>query len=245
VVARAAAVLSRSSRDRTAALAVTALFVLVYGAAAGFLPEVSLGWEVAVLVLVVIPATMLLIWLALPLARLRGLLLVGLTLALLALAFRVLDLDVLFNLAKLLALTALGFWFLGWFETVSWTVLVAALIPWVDIWSVFFGPTGEITDDHYSVFQEVSIAFRIPGSDGAANLGPPDILFFALFLAAAARFGLRVAWTWLAMTALLGATLVLAATTDVGGLPALPAVCLGFLAANADVLWRRLRTTPS
>ena len=43
------------------------------------------------------------------------------------------------------------------------------------------------------------------------------------------------------MTALIGATLVLAATTDIGGLPALPAVSAGFLLANADLLWHALR----
>jgi hypothetical protein len=44
------------------------------------------------------------------------------------------------------------------------------------------------------------------------------------------------------MTALLGLTLVVTAYTDVAGLPALPAVCLGFLLPNADLLWRALRT---
>jgi hypothetical protein len=34
---------------------------------------------------------------------------------------------------------------------------------------------------------------------------------------------------------------VLAASFDVAGLPALPAVCLGFLLPNADLLWRLLR----
>ncbi|MBA3348653.1 MAG: hypothetical protein H0T13_08850 [Actinobacteria bacterium] len=231
------------SRARWAALAAVSAFVVVYAAAAGFLWEASIGWDVAFLVLVPIPATFLVIWLALPFARGPGsrLLIAGIGFALLALVFRVAELDALFNMAKLAALTALGFCFLTYFETVSWTVLIAALIPWVDIWSVFFGPTGKITEDHFSVFEEVSIAFRVPGQDGYANLGPPDILFFALFLAAAARFGLRIGWTWLAMTALLGVTLVLTATTDVGGLPALPAICLGYLAANADLFWRALR----
>lgn len=227
---------------RTAALAAVTLFLLAYGAGAGYLWEASLGWDIAFLVLVPIPATMLVIWLALPFMAARGLLLVGVALAVLAVAFRLADLDVLFNVAKLFALVALGFWFLSYFETVAWTVLVAAIIPWVDIWSVFFGPTGKITEDHYSVFEEVSIAFRVPGQESYAQLGPPDIMFFALFLASCARFGLRVAATWVAMTALLGATLVLTVTTDVGGLPALPAICLGFLAANADVLWRSLRS---
>jgi hypothetical protein len=43
------------------------------------------------------------------------------------------------------------------------------------------------------------------------------------------------------MTACLGATLVLTATTDVTGLPALPAICVGFLLPNADLLWQALR----
>jgi hypothetical protein len=43
------------------------------------------------------------------------------------------------------------------------------------------------------------------------------------------------------MTALLGATLILTATTDVTGLPALPAICVGFLLPNADLLWTALR----
>ena len=43
------------------------------------------------------------------------------------------------------------------------------------------------------------------------------------------------------MTALLGATLIVTATTDVSGLPALPAICIGFLLPNADLLWTALR----
>ena len=114
----------------------------------------------------------------------------------------------LFNLAKLFSLIALGFLFLTWFETVAWAVLIAVIIPWVDIWSVFFGPTEKVTEDHPSVFNDVAIEFAVPGSAEGARIGPPDILFFALFLAAAARFGLRVAWTWIGMTAMLSATLI-------------------------------------
>ena len=217
------------------------LFLAVYGAAAGYLWEASLGWDVAFLVLVLIPATLLVVWLLLPYLGARGLLPVGLSLAVLAIGFRAAELDQLFNLAKLFALIALGFWFLGFFETVAWAALVAAVIPGVDALSVWRGPTGHIVEQEPGVFEDVSIAFRIPGQEGTANLGPPDILFFALFLGAAERFGLRVAATWVAMTALLGLTLLLAATTDVTGLPALPAICIGFLAANADLLWRALR----
>nr|MBA2332100.1 hypothetical protein [Actinomycetota bacterium] len=192
---------------------------------------------------VLFPATFVVIWLLLPLASSRGLLPVGLSLVVLAVVFRLAELDVLFNLAKLFGLTALGFWFLSYFETVAWAVLIAAIIPWVDAISVWRGPTEYVVSEQPGVLEDVSIGFRIPGepTSSSATLGPPDVLFFALFLAAAHRFGLRVAWTWLAMTALLGATLVLAATTDVAGLPALPAVAFGFLIPNADLLWRALR----
>ena len=69
----------------------------------------------------------------------------------------------------------------------------------------------------------------------------PDLLFFALFLGAAARWKLRVRLTWLAMTLSFGATLALTVWFDISGLPALPLLSFGFLAPNADILWRRLR----
>ena len=81
----------------------------------------------------------------------------------------------------------------------------------------------------------------MPGEDGAARLGPPDVIFFALFLAAARRFGLRVGATWIGMTAALSITLIATYTYDLRGLPALPAISLGFLLPNADLLWRSLR----
>src|SRR5207237_275307 len=64
---------------------------------------------------------------------------------------------------------------------------------------------------------------------------------FALFLGSAARFKLRVPWTWLCLTASVGGTMALATYFDVGGLPALPLLSLGFLLPNADILWRAVR----
>jgi hypothetical protein len=146
------------------------------------------------------------------------------------------------NFCKLFGVTAVGFWFLGYFETLSWVVLVAVIIPWVDAYSVFapHGPTNVIVNQHRHVFTTFSFAFPIPGEPGAANLGLPDLLFFALFLAAAARFSLRPALTWLLMTMSFGATLALAAVWR-GGLPALPLLALSFLLANGDEIWRQLR----
>ena len=100
--------------------------------------------------------------------------------------------------------------------------------------------TNVIVNQHRHVFTTFSFAFPIPGQTGAANLGLPDLLFFALFLAAAARFSLRPGWTWVLMTLSFGATLAIAAVWR-GGLPALPLLALSFLLANADLIWTRLR----
>jgi len=229
------------SSRRWAALAGLTAALAAYSAGAGHLWDGGLWPDVLFLTLVLFPATLALIWLLLPLSRQRGLLVAGVGLAVLAVILRLAELDVLFNVAKILALVALGFCFLSYFETVAWAVLVAAIIPWVDIVSVWRGPTDYVVSEQPQIFDNVAIAFRIPGEEFSAKLGPPDILFFALFLAAAGRFGLRVAWTWIGMTALLGATLILTATSDVDGLPALPAICIGFLLPNADLLWRELR----
>jgi hypothetical protein len=114
------------------------------------------------------------------------------------------------------------------------------VIPAVDAISVWRGPTKAITAHHFEVYTTVAIAFLVPGG-GAAYLGPPDILFYALFLAAAARWHLRVGWTWIAMTFMYSFTVVLANALDVSGLPALPFLSFGFLVANADLLWRAIR----
>lgn len=206
------------------------------------LPNLSDGWDRALIALVLIPATFALILLALPLWRARGLLLVGLALVVLALALELGDFKVPANLTKLAAMTALGFAFLALFESVAWVVLVASLIPWVDAYSVWRGPTRTIVEEQRELFTTLSIAFPVPGERGSANLGLPDILFFALFLAASARFRLRVGWTWVALVASFAVTLLAATIFDVAGLPALPLLSLGFLAPNADLLWRELRS---
>jgi hypothetical protein len=226
---------------RWAAFFAVAFLLATYTAAADRFWDASLWPDLIFLTVVLFPATLGLIWLLLPLREHPATLPAGLVCVVLAVLTHLLELDVLNNLAKLLALVLLGFWFLSWFENVMWAALIAVIIPWVDAISVWRGPTEHVVEERPEIFDAVSVAFRIPGEDSTANLGPPDILFFALFLAAADRFGLRVGWTWLAMTSLLGATLVLTATTDVTGLPALPAICVGFLLPNADILWTALR----
>jgi len=203
---------------------------------------VGLWSAVAVVAGAVLPATLGLVLLALPLARLpgRALLVITVALVLVAFAFTEAGWHLAANFAKLWAAVFTGWAFLRLFEELSWVVLVAVIIPVVDAISVWRGPTHQITEHHFSVYTNVSVAFLGPGG-GAAYLGPPDILFYALFLAAAVRWRLRPYWTWLSMTGMYSFTIVLTNAVDVGGLPALPFLSFGFLAANADLLWTRLR----
>ena len=126
-------------------------------------------------------------------------------------------------------------------DVVAGAVLVAFIVPWVDAYSVWRGPTHHIVHHQQHLFTTLSFAFPVPGEHGSANLGLPDLLFFALFLAAAARFRLRVGWTWVAMAASFGATMAIAVWAGLAGLPALPGLSLGFLLPNVDLIWHALR----
>ena len=228
---------------RAAALLALLAALALYYAFHERLWDASLWWDIAFLGLVLIPACFALVWLVLPLRTARGLLVAAAALGVLAWAFHEAGWSTPENFAKLFAVAFVGFAFLEYFETLSYVVLVALIIPWVDAFSVFssHGPTNNITKHHPHVFTLFSIAFPIPGSRYAANLGLPDLLFFSLFLAASVRYGLRPGLTWLLMTLSFGATLALSVWLDLNGLPALPLLSLGFLLANGDLIWRKLR----
>ena len=306
-------------------------------------PNLPTAADVLSIGFVLIPAVFGLVWIALPVRRWRGLLGAGVALAVLAVVASRADLHVLANFAKLGAATAVAFWFLGFFESVLLIALVALIIPIVDSYSVWRGPTRHILTERPEVFSALSFSFpvigerqafvvwreplvgprsfdvyRTPGGrrnddpirdendngqagfletnldadrdyayrvatrgpngasativarasdrgdgeqrggatssrfaptdvrvesvDSSAKLGIPDLLFFALFLGAADRFRLRVPATWIAMTLSFGLTLAGTYFFDISGLPALPLLALGFLAVNADLLWRTFRT---
>jgi hypothetical protein len=231
----------RASPVLAGAFVALAVALGVYYTTAPSLPNLTVWWEVAILGFLVIPAVFGLVYFVLPLWRGRGLLPTGLAVGVLAAVLEIAELDVLANFAKLGAVTLLAFWFLGYFETATWVVAVALIVPWVDAISVWRGPTKHIVTHQREVFTTFSIAFPVPGEENTAQLGLPDILFFGLFLAATVRFGLRTRLTWVAMTLSFGATLALAVGFDINGLPALPLLALGFLAPNADLIWKRLR----
>jgi hypothetical protein len=231
------------TRFRAIALATVVTALAVWGTVAVDLPALRESLAVAVAALVVLPAFTLAIWLALPLARYRAtwLLVAAAAAGGLWIVFYFVDFEIASNISKLSCFVLVGLWFLSLFEFLWWLSLVALLVPWVDIWSVAFGPTRYVTEEQPQFFDSVSIALHVPGQTATANIGPPDIVFFALFLAAAQRFHLRIAWTWICMTGFLSLTLVAVWLLDSSGLPALPAVCLGFLVPNADLLWRDAR----
>jgi hypothetical protein len=238
VVGAAAAVLTRR---RAAALVAVLAALVAWDAGAGWLPEVGHRPDILVVSLFVLPLTFSVPWLTLPVAPTRLVLPIGAASVLLAVVFGLADMGALFNVAKLLALIAIGYLFMQLFEALSWVVLIALIIPWVDALSVWRGPTDYVVSEQPSVFERVSIGFRLPGEEGTANIGPPDILFFSLFLATADRFGLRVHWTWISMVGLLSVTLIATTVFEIDGLPALPAIAVGFLLPNVDLLWRAWR----
>ena len=208
---------------RTAALLALCVALGVYYLVAESLPNFSLWAEVAILTFLVIPAVFGLVYFALPLCRAPHLLVAGIAVAVLAALLEIVGLDVLANFAKLAAVTLIAFWFLTYFETVAWVAVVALIIPWVDAISVWRGPTKHIVTHQRELFTTFSFAFPVPGEENTAQLGLPDLLFFALFLAATQRWGLRTKLTWAAMSLSFGATLALAVAFDITRLAGAPA----------------------
>ncbi len=228
-------------RRRVEAFVILAAAVVTWYVVALHVDPVGLWPTVAIVSAGVLPATLALILLALPLwSRRRWVVAAGIAFGIAAFGTWEAGSHLTSNLMKLGAYTCAGWIFLWFFEDLSWVVLVAVIIPFVDAISVAAGPTKAIVNHHIEVYSAVAVAFVAPGGL-AADLGPPDILFFALFLAAAVRWSLRPAWTWLAMTGMYSLTLVIANLAVVNGLPALPFLSVGFLLANGDLLWRRLR----
>jgi hypothetical protein len=239
-VGRAAAVLNRR---RAAVFAALAAALGAYYATSDSWPNVSTWWDVAFLAFVLLPAVFGLVYAVLAFWRapLPQLTLMTLAFAAVAAAFQSAGLVEAASFAKLGAATGAAFVFLAIFENATWVALIAGLIPWVDAYSVFWGPTSRILK-HPKGVSALSFAFPIPGESGFASLGLPDLLFFGLFLGAAARFRLRVRATFVLMTLSFGTTTAIAAWAD-RALPATPLLSIAFLIANGDLLWRELRAS--
>lgn len=225
-----------------ALLAVLAVLAWYYGVSED-LPALGVWADVAFLTFVLIPLTFLLVLIALPVRRagMERLGWVAIGLVALSVLLEFAGLDIAANFVKIAAVISVAWWFLSFFEALSWVLLVAVLIIPVDIFSVARGPTKEIVENQPQVFNALSISFPLPGEHSSAQLGLPDVLFFSLFLGAADRFGLRIGLTWVLMALSFGATLALAVGFDISGLPALPLLSVAFVLANADHLWRYYR----
>ena len=234
------ALLDRRDLLRVGAFVALLVGLVTWSAVAPHVARVGLWPAVTLIAALVMPATLALIYLALPLWPRRWMILAAAVFVVAAVITWKADARLASNFIKLAAYTCAGWAFLRLFEQLSWVVIVAAIIPFVDAISVAAGPTNQIVNHHPAVYSAVAVAFLAPGG-GAAYLGPPDILFFALFLATTVRWRLRPGWTWLAMTGMYSLTLVTVNAVDVNGLPALPFLSFGFLLANGDLLWKRLR----
>ena len=242
MVGRTPALLIRDvAAPRVAAFCVLVAALAAYYAGHDELVDLSTWWDVAFLTLCLIPAIFVLVYLALPYREARGLLLLAVAFFVLTVLMEAAGWDDFSSFAKLGLMTSLGFWFLEYFESVLWVALVALIIPWIDAVSVWRGPTGHIVEEEPGLFDRVAFDFPHPGEPFSAQLGPPDLLFFALFLAAAARWNLRVGWTFVALTLSLGLTMVIGVVWESAGLPALPGLAFGFLIPNADLLWREFQ----
>jgi hypothetical protein len=229
---------------RVAPLLALGIALTAYDAWAEHLPNVSTSWDVVFIGLVLIPATFVLLLLALPFREeltSRRLLVLVVGLAAITILLELAGADPIANQTKFAAVALLGWWFLQFFESVGLVLHVAVLITPGDIFSVARGPTKHIVEQQPQVFDALSIAFPVLGENSSAQLGLPDVLFFSLFLAATARFSLRTLSTWVAMALSFGTTLALAVWTDVTGLPALPLLSAGFVLVNADLIWKALR----
>jgi len=195
----------------SSALVLSLVAVLVWG----LLPLHALGRRLPLLTAAALPLAILFVWLGwVPLA----------------------------NVAKVVAAAALGIWIAEGLEKLSWIVVVAVVSAAVDVVSVAVGPTKAILGQGPVVVGYFTIAVTWAGytySEAFTGLGISDVIFLALYLGAARRFGLRVGWSAVAMVASFLATV--AAAMWWTALPALPLLSVAFLAVNGDLLWTKLR----
>lgn len=120
---------------------------------------------------------------------------------------------------------------------------VAIIAGLADIFTVFFGPTGEALEKAPKLVQKLSVGIpevgSATGAAGAAGVtalataGLGDFIFLAFFFVGVYRFGLRrgpTFWVIFILT-LVGMSAVLL-LPEVPALPLLPFIVLGFLLAN-------------
>jgi len=145
------------------------------------------------------------------------------------------------NIGKALAAAGVGFWLASQVEELWWYLPVALVSASADIVSVFRGPTKALLAQGPTVVGYFTVAMTWWGftwHQEYTALGASDLIFFAFYYAAAERFGLRRKLTVVCMVASFIITVIVSFWYS--ALPALPLLALGFVAPNADLLWRAL-----
>ena len=221
--------------------------LLLWGYLSRYLPALPIKLDIMLSSAIVLALLGVLVWGMLPLRSLgRRLPLIAVVALPLAILFVWLHLVPLASVAKIVAAGALGIWIAEELEQLSWIVIVAGVSALVDIVSVAVGPTKALLGKGPVVVGYFTVAVTWMGysyEEAYTGLGVSDVIFFALYLGAARRFGLRVGWSAVAMVGSFLATI--AAAMFWTALPALPLLSVAFLAVNGDLLWRRLRKPAS
>ena len=222
---------------------VAGALLVVYGFGSRLLPELPIRMDIMASAAVALSLVALLVWGLLPLQSLgRRLPLLAAVALPLWIAFNWLGLVPLANVTKVVAAAALGLWIAAELERLSWIVAVAAVSAVVDIASVAVGPTKALLAQGPVVVGYFTVAitwFGYSYEEAYSGLGVSDVIFFALYLGAATRFGLRPRASAVAMT--VSFLVTIAAAMWWTALPALPLLAVAFLAVNADLLVRQLR----
>lgn len=139
--------------------------------------------------------------------------------------------------------------FVGTLERPWWLLPIALLVPIADAWSVFSsrGVTNAVVQRAAERPEWIlwpTIATPIAGLpyESFGRLGIVDILFVALFLGAAVRWGwsIRRGVALLTLALLTTSVLVLEGVAGIA-IPALPILCIAFLLAYLPELVRDLR----
>lgn len=221
----------------------TGALLIVYVRFSSLLPAFAMRADIMVSSAIVLGLMAVLVWGMLPL-HVLGRRLPLLTVAALPLAVLLVWLGwvPLANVAKIVAAGALGMWIATELEKLSWIVVVAAVSAVIDIASVAAGPTKALIGQGPVVVGYFTVAvtwFGYSYAQAFTALGVSDVIFFALYLATAQRFGLRVGWSAVAMVASFLVTIAMAMWWT--ALPALPLLSVAFLAVNADRLLAQLR----
>ena len=158
-------------RLRVGAFVVLAVAVVAWYLVAPHLGPVGLWPAVTIVAVGVLPATLGLILLALPLWSHRWIVAAGVLFGIAAVVTWEADSHLASNFAKLAAYTCAGWAFLRLFEELGWVVIVAAIIPFVDAISVAAGPTKHIVNHHFEVYSALAVAFLAPGGSGRSGRG--------------------------------------------------------------------------